>query len=159
MSRDRVRAPEPAPPSALFAPFQALRAPDLQLVGSHALPDRWTVFALVMAGYFLIMSGVVYDVLHEPDSMGVVTVRRRQAARSQSSRCPDRAEPRTSSLSPCKPPPRLAGWLAGWMAGWLDGWMAGWLDGWMDGWKDGWMDGWIAGKRVITEFNWLCLPL
>jgi hypothetical protein len=33
-------------------------------------PSSWTLFCIVMASYFLIMSGFIYDVVNQPPSMG-----------------------------------------------------------------------------------------
>jgi len=55
----------------LELPFQFLRIPNLRLkLPKIPYPSAMTVFALVFVSYFLVLSGVIYDVIVEPPSIG-----------------------------------------------------------------------------------------
>lgn len=52
-------------------PFSFLRPPRLRLkLPSVTLPSPMTVFALVLLTYFMVVSGIVYDVIVEPPGIG-----------------------------------------------------------------------------------------
>ncbi|KAI4335336.1 hypothetical protein L6164_013990 [Bauhinia variegata] len=52
-------------------PFSILRPPRLRLrLPSFTLPSPMTVFALVLLTYFMVVSGIVYDVIVEPPGIG-----------------------------------------------------------------------------------------
>ncbi|XP_044463161.1 oligosaccharyltransferase complex subunit OSTC-like [Mangifera indica] len=52
-------------------PYSILRPPRLRLkLPSFALPSAMTVFALVLLTYFMVVSGIVYDVIVEPPGIG-----------------------------------------------------------------------------------------
>ena len=52
-------------------PFALVRCPQLQLrLPNVRLPGSMTVFALIYASYFLVLSGIIYDMINEPPSMG-----------------------------------------------------------------------------------------
>ncbi|XP_028774098.1 oligosaccharyltransferase complex subunit OSTC-like [Neltuma alba] len=52
-------------------PFSFLRPPRLRLkLPSFTLPSPMTVFALVLLTYFMVVSGIVYDVIVEPPGIG-----------------------------------------------------------------------------------------
>eukprot|EP00742_Colponemidia_sp_Colp-10_P005664 GILJ01006054.1.p1 GENE.GILJ01006054.1~~GILJ01006054.1.p1 ORF type:complete len:170 (-),score=22.12 GILJ01006054.1:96-566(-) len=55
----------------LGLPFLFMRPPALKLkVPRVSLPGRYTVFGLVFLSYFLASSGIIYDIIQEPPSMG-----------------------------------------------------------------------------------------
>lgn len=55
----------------LKLPYSALRVPRMRLkVPSLSLPSPMTVFSLVLATYFLVVSGFIYDVIVEPPGIG-----------------------------------------------------------------------------------------
>ncbi|CAI0428366.1 unnamed protein product [Linum tenue] len=52
-------------------PYSFLRAPRLRLkLPSLSLPSPMTVFSLVLLTYFMVVSGIVYDVIVEPPGIG-----------------------------------------------------------------------------------------
>ncbi|OAY46663.1 hypothetical protein MANES_06G017400v8 [Manihot esculenta] len=52
-------------------PFSVLRPPRLRLkLPTLTLPSPMTVFALVLLTYFMVVSGIVYDVIVEPPGIG-----------------------------------------------------------------------------------------
>ncbi|KAK3180692.1 hypothetical protein Dsin_000082 [Dipteronia sinensis] len=52
-------------------PFSILRPPRLRLkLPSFTLPSPMTVFSLVLLTYFMVVSGIVYDVIVEPPGIG-----------------------------------------------------------------------------------------
>nr|XP_043629002.1 putative oligosaccharyltransferase complex subunit CG9662 [Erigeron canadensis] len=52
-------------------PFSILRPPRLRLkLPTITLPSPMTVFSLILITYFLVISGVVYDVIVEPPGIG-----------------------------------------------------------------------------------------
>ncbi|CAI9090407.1 OLC1v1025171C1 [Oldenlandia corymbosa var. corymbosa] len=52
-------------------PYSFLRPPRLRLkLPSFSLPSPMTVFALILLTYFLVVSGIVYDVIVEPPGIG-----------------------------------------------------------------------------------------
>jgi len=55
-------------------PFRVLRPPNLKLKTlknwEDLQPSAWTVFALVFLSYFLVSSGIIYDIIVEPPSIG-----------------------------------------------------------------------------------------
>ncbi|KAJ9141293.1 hypothetical protein P3X46_031841 [Hevea brasiliensis] len=52
-------------------PFSVLRPPRLRLkLPNLTLPSPMTVFALVLLTYFMVVSGIVYDVIVEPPGIG-----------------------------------------------------------------------------------------
>ncbi|KAE9587699.1 hypothetical protein Lal_00021893 [Lupinus albus] len=52
-------------------PFTFLRPPRLRLkLPSFTLPSSNTVFAVVLLTYFMVVSGIVYDVIVEPPGIG-----------------------------------------------------------------------------------------
>lgn len=54
-----------------IVPFSFLRPPRLRLkLPSLTLPSPMTVFALVLLTYFMVVSGIVYDVIVEPPGIG-----------------------------------------------------------------------------------------
>jgi hypothetical protein len=56
---------------ALELPFHFLRVPNFRLrIPSFSLPSPMTVFALVFLSYYLVFSGIIYDVIVEPPSIG-----------------------------------------------------------------------------------------
>ena len=56
---------------ALELPFQFVRVPNLKLkVPNIPQPSAMTMFAFVFLSYFLVLSGLIYDVIVEPPSIG-----------------------------------------------------------------------------------------
>ncbi|KAJ6742019.1 OLIGOSACCHARYLTRANSFERASE COMPLEX SUBUNIT OSTC [Salix viminalis] len=54
-----------------FLPFSVLRPPRLRLkLPTFTLPSPMTVFSLVLLTYFMVVSGIVYDVIVEPPGIG-----------------------------------------------------------------------------------------
>ncbi|WCJ18361.1 Oligosaccharyltransferase complex subunit ostc [Euphorbia peplus] len=54
-----------------IVPFSVLRPPRLRLkLPSFNLPSPMTVFSLVLLTYFMVVSGIVYDVIVEPPGIG-----------------------------------------------------------------------------------------
>ncbi|KDP35209.1 hypothetical protein JCGZ_09368 [Jatropha curcas] len=54
-----------------IVPYSILRPPRLRLkLPSLTLPSPMTVFALVLLTYFMVVSGIVYDVIVEPPGIG-----------------------------------------------------------------------------------------
>ncbi|KAJ4709200.1 oligosaccharyltransferase complex subunit ostc-like [Melia azedarach] len=54
-------------------PYSILRPPRLRLkLPSFTLPSPMTVFALVLLTYFMVVSGIIYDVIVEPPGIGSV---------------------------------------------------------------------------------------
>ncbi|KAL3509487.1 hypothetical protein ACH5RR_028888 [Cinchona calisaya] len=52
-------------------PYSFLRPPRLRLkLPSFTLPSAMTVYALILLTYFLVVSGIVYDVIVEPPGIG-----------------------------------------------------------------------------------------
>ncbi|EPS66543.1 hypothetical protein M569_08232 [Genlisea aurea] len=52
-------------------PFSFLRPPRLRLkLPSFTLPSAMTVYSLVLLTYFMVVSGIVYDVIVEPPGIG-----------------------------------------------------------------------------------------
>ncbi|CAA0818750.1 Oligosaccharyltransferase complex/magnesium transporter family protein [Striga hermonthica] len=52
-------------------PFSFLRPPRLRLkLPSFTLPSPMTVYALILLTYFMVVSGIVYDVIVEPPGIG-----------------------------------------------------------------------------------------
>ncbi|KAF3452714.1 hypothetical protein FNV43_RR03147 [Rhamnella rubrinervis] len=52
-------------------PFSLLRPPRLRLkLPTFTLPSPMTVYALVLLTYFMVVSGIVYDVIVEPPGIG-----------------------------------------------------------------------------------------
>ncbi|KAL5769130.1 hypothetical protein ACOSP7_015687 [Xanthoceras sorbifolium] len=52
-------------------PYSIIRPPRLRLkLPSFTLPSPMTVFALVLLTYFMVVSGIVYDVIVEPPGIG-----------------------------------------------------------------------------------------
>lgn len=52
-------------------PYSVLRPPRLRLkLPSFSLPSAMTVYALILLTYFLVVSGIVYDVIVEPPGIG-----------------------------------------------------------------------------------------
>lgn len=52
-------------------PFAVVRCPRLKLsTPSVSLPSAMTVFAAVFFSYFLVLSGIIYDMINEPPSVG-----------------------------------------------------------------------------------------
>ncbi|KAL8480295.1 hypothetical protein ACS0TY_026493 [Phlomoides rotata] len=52
-------------------PFSVLRPPRLRLkLPSVTLPSAMTVYSLVLLTYFMVVSGIVYDVIVEPPGIG-----------------------------------------------------------------------------------------
>lgn len=57
--------------SIIEAPFKILRAPRLNLVLPNLpRPSPMMVFSLIFLSYFMVISGVVYDLITEPPSIG-----------------------------------------------------------------------------------------
>mmetsp|Transcript_4854 Transcript_4854/g.8320 ORF Transcript_4854/g.8320 Transcript_4854/m.8320 type:complete len:154 (+) Transcript_4854:74-535(+) len=58
--------------TAVFGvPFQFLRVPNLKLkVPRISTPKPMAVFFLVYISYFLVLSGLIYDIIMEPPSLG-----------------------------------------------------------------------------------------
>jgi hypothetical protein len=55
----------------LEAPFKVIRLPNLKLrLPTVSHPPAMLVFAIVFASYFLVLSGIIYDVIVEPPSIG-----------------------------------------------------------------------------------------
>lgn len=55
----------------LELPFHYLRVPNFRLrIPSVSMPSPMTVFALVFISYYLVFSGIIYDVIIEPPSIG-----------------------------------------------------------------------------------------
>jgi len=55
----------------LELPFRFLRAPNLKLrIPNISAPSATTVFLLVLLSYFLVFSGIIYDIIVEPPSIG-----------------------------------------------------------------------------------------
>jgi len=56
---------------ALELPFSVLKIPNFRLkLPSLSMPSPMTVFALVFLSYYLVFSGIIYDVIVEPPSIG-----------------------------------------------------------------------------------------
>ena len=57
---------------AVRLPFTALRPPRmrLKLPNTINLPSPMSVFALILITYFMVVSGIVYDVIVEPPGIG-----------------------------------------------------------------------------------------
>ncbi|MCO5614699.1 hypothetical protein L7F22_068983 [Adiantum nelumboides] len=56
---------------ALGLPFSVLRIPRMRLkIPTFSLPSPMTVFSLVLVTYFMVVSGIVYDVIVEPPGIG-----------------------------------------------------------------------------------------
>ncbi|CAO2841588.1 unnamed protein product [Amaranthus hypochondriacus] len=54
-----------------FIPFSFLRLPRLRLkLPSFSLPSSMTVFSLILLTYFMVVSGIVYDIIVEPPGIG-----------------------------------------------------------------------------------------
>ncbi|XP_011020088.1 PREDICTED: putative oligosaccharyltransferase complex subunit CG9662 [Populus euphratica] len=54
-----------------FIPYSVLRPPRLRLkLPTFTLPSPMTVFSLVLFTYFMVVSGIVYDVIVEPPGIG-----------------------------------------------------------------------------------------
>ncbi|CAK7345624.1 unnamed protein product [Dovyalis caffra] len=54
-----------------FLPYSFLRPPRLRLkLPTFTLPSPMTVFSLVLLTYFMVVSGIVYDVIVEPPGIG-----------------------------------------------------------------------------------------
>ncbi|KAG6771451.1 hypothetical protein POTOM_022813 [Populus tomentosa] len=54
-----------------FLPYSVLRPPRLRLkLPTFTLPSPMTVFSLVLLTYFMVVSGIVYDVIVEPPGIG-----------------------------------------------------------------------------------------
>ncbi|GAB4838306.1 hypothetical protein Ancab_027836 [Ancistrocladus abbreviatus] len=54
-----------------FIPYSFLRLPRLRLkLPTLTLPSAMTVYALVLLTYFMVVSGIVYDVIVEPPGIG-----------------------------------------------------------------------------------------
>ncbi|KAH6762470.1 Oligosaccharyltransferase complex/magnesium transporter family protein [Perilla frutescens var. hirtella] len=52
-------------------PFSFLRPPRLRLkLPSFSLPSAMTVYSLILLTYFMVVSGIVYDVIVEPPGIG-----------------------------------------------------------------------------------------
>lgn len=52
-------------------PFSFLRPPRLRLkLPSLSLPSPMTVYALILLTYFMVVSGIIYDVIVEPPGIG-----------------------------------------------------------------------------------------
>ncbi|KAG5604388.1 hypothetical protein H5410_025880 [Solanum commersonii] len=52
-------------------PFSFLRPPKLRLkIPTVTLPSAMTVFSLILLTYFMVVSGIVYDVIVEPPGIG-----------------------------------------------------------------------------------------
>ena len=57
--------------SFLELPFNFLRIPHLKLrIPNVSAPSATTVFFLVLVSYYLVFSGIIYDVIVEPPSIG-----------------------------------------------------------------------------------------
>jgi len=55
----------------LDIPFYLLRVPNLRLkTPKFSQPDPMVVFGFIFLSYFLVLSGVIYDVIVEPPSIG-----------------------------------------------------------------------------------------
>ncbi|GAB2291403.1 hypothetical protein Dimus_025660 [Dionaea muscipula] len=54
-----------------FLPYSFLRLPRLRLkLPTLTLPSAMTVYALILLTYFMVVSGIVYDVIVEPPGIG-----------------------------------------------------------------------------------------
>ncbi|GMH17938.1 hypothetical protein Nepgr_019779 [Nepenthes gracilis] len=54
-----------------FIPYSVLRLPRLRLkLPTLTLPSAMTVYALVLLTYFIVVSGIVYDIIVEPPGIG-----------------------------------------------------------------------------------------
>ncbi|GAB4853492.1 hypothetical protein Ancab_017683 [Ancistrocladus abbreviatus] len=54
-----------------FLPYSFLRLPRLRLkLPTLTLPSAMTVYALVLLTYFMVVSGIVYDIIVEPPGIG-----------------------------------------------------------------------------------------
>eukprot|EP00735_Rhodelphis_limneticus_P014401 TRINITY_DN8424_c0_g1::TRINITY_DN8424_c0_g1_i1::g.3394::m.3394 TRINITY_DN8424_c0_g1::TRINITY_DN8424_c0_g1_i1::g.3394 ORF type:complete len:163 (-),score=27.63,sp/Q6GNY6/OSTCA_XENLA/50.00/2e-46,OST3_OST6/PF04756.8/3.9e-25,Cytochrom_B_N/PF00033.14/0.17,Cytochrom_B_N/PF00033.14/4.4e+02 TRINITY_DN8424_c0_g1_i1:378-836(-) len=56
--------------SAIAAPFVLLRPPKLTLKQPFSKPSSGLVFGFLFFTYFLVMSGILYDMIVEPPAMG-----------------------------------------------------------------------------------------
>eukprot|EP01089_Gocevia_fonbrunei_P014432 TRINITY_DN3952_c0_g1_i4.p1 TRINITY_DN3952_c0_g1~~TRINITY_DN3952_c0_g1_i4.p1 ORF type:complete len:111 (-),score=15.22 TRINITY_DN3952_c0_g1_i4:37-369(-) len=55
----------------LELPFHFLRVPNLKLRVPHvSVPSAMTMFSIVFFSYFLVSSGIIYDIIVEPPSLG-----------------------------------------------------------------------------------------
>ena len=52
----------------------------LKLLPRLSQPQPFTVFGLLLVAYCLVVSGVVYDLIHKPPSMGTIPVREGSSA-------------------------------------------------------------------------------
>ena len=51
--------------------FKFLRPPKLNLTTpTFSLPNKFLVLALMIFSYFIVLSGIIYDVINQPPSMG-----------------------------------------------------------------------------------------
>ncbi|XP_043695458.1 oligosaccharyltransferase complex subunit OSTC-like [Telopea speciosissima] len=63
-------------------PFGFLRVPRMRLkLPSISLPSAMTVYALVLLTYFMVVSGIIYDVIVEPPGIGSTQDRHTGAVR------------------------------------------------------------------------------
>ncbi|XP_059637465.1 uncharacterized protein LOC132279494 [Cornus florida] len=63
-------------------PYSFLRVPRLRLkIPSLTLPSAMTVFALLLLTYFMVISGIIYDVIVEPPGIGSTQDRHTGAVR------------------------------------------------------------------------------
>ncbi|KAL8149439.1 uncharacterized protein LOC141708749 [Apium graveolens] len=54
-----------------IVPYSILRPPRLRLkIPSVSLPSAMTVYSLILLTYFMVVSGIVYDVIVEPPGIG-----------------------------------------------------------------------------------------
>ncbi|KAK1399449.1 Oligosaccharyltransferase complex subunit ostc [Heracleum sosnowskyi] len=54
-----------------IVPYSILRPPRLRLkLPSFSLPSAMTVYSLILLTYFMVVSGIVYDVIVEPPGIG-----------------------------------------------------------------------------------------
>ncbi len=58
---------------ALLVPFQLIRVPNIRLkLPKIKQPPAMAVFGVLFFSYFLVLSGIIYDVIVEPPSIGQV---------------------------------------------------------------------------------------
>ncbi|GBG83725.1 hypothetical protein CBR_g37526 [Chara braunii] len=62
---------DPVFPIISRVPYAALRPPKLKLrIPQISLPSAGAVYGLVLISYFLVVSGIVYDIIQEPPGIG-----------------------------------------------------------------------------------------
>eukprot|EP01115_Flamella_aegyptia_P014376 TRINITY_DN81416_c0_g1_i1.p1 TRINITY_DN81416_c0_g1~~TRINITY_DN81416_c0_g1_i1.p1 ORF type:complete len:160 (+),score=17.83 TRINITY_DN81416_c0_g1_i1:2-481(+) len=74
MSEFKKKIKEKKMPGLLELPFNFIRVPNMKLKFSTSIfrPDAFIVFCVIVLSYFLVLSGVIYDVITETPSVGMM---------------------------------------------------------------------------------------